>query len=137
MDSLIRLHRWQLDEKRRNLADLENMRADFESRYKQLEADLEQEKAAATEDPDTAYGFSDFVAAVSERKHALQMSIDDIDNQIDAARREVEEAMQELKKLETVENRRQKEHRETMERREQQRLDDMALDRHRRRAAGE
>jgi len=137
MDSLIRLHRWQLDEKRRNLADLENMRADFENRFRQLDEELEQEKAAASSDPDTTYGFSDFVAAVSARKHALQMSIDEIDKEIDTARRDVEDAMQELKKLETVEDRRQKERRAETERREQQTLDDMALDRFRRRAAGE
>jgi flagellar export protein FliJ len=135
IDGIIRLQRWQLDEKRRNLAELEGMRQDFENRIAHLDAELEREKAIAAEGGDTNFRFSDFVAATIARKQSIQESILNIDKEIEAARDDVAEAFQELKKLETVDARQQQEKKNLRDRRQQTMLDEMAIMRHGRASA--
>lgn len=130
IDGIIRLQRWQLDEKRRNLAELEGMRQDFESRLTQLDAELEREKAAAAEGGEGAYGFSEFVGATMGRKQSIRDSILNIDKEIDAARDDVQQAFLELKKLETVDARQQREKKAARDRRQQTVMDEMTLMRH-------
>jgi flagellar export protein FliJ len=130
IDGIIRLQRWQLDEKRRNLAALEGMRQDFEDRILHLEGELEREKTAAAQGGDAGFGFSEFVAATLARKQAIQESILNIDKGIEAARDDVAEAFQELKKLELVDARQQKDKKAQRDRRQQAVLDEMAIMRH-------
>jgi len=130
IDGIIRLQRWQLDEKRRNLAELEGMRQDFEMRIAHLDAELEQEKAVASQGGEAAFRFSEFVAATMARKQALRDSIRNIDKEIEAAREDVAQAFQDLKKLETVDARQQQERKAQRDRRQQAALDEMAIMRH-------
>ena len=132
IDGLIRLARWQLDEKRRALAELENMQADFMMRCRQLDEELEREKATAAGDPAGSYRFSDFVRATLMRRTALLDSLRRIEAEIEAMRDEVHAAFQELKKLELFEARQQTARRQERDRREQAVLDDIGLARHRR-----
>ena len=130
IDGIIRLQRWQLDEKRRNLAELEGMRQDFENRIAHLDAELEREKAIAAEGGDANFRFSDFVAATLTRKQSIQESILNIDKEIEAARDDVAEAYQDLKKLELVDARQQQDKKVQRDRRQQSALDEMAIMRH-------
>lgn len=130
IDGLIRLQRWQLDEKRRNLAELESMRQDFENRIAHLDAELEREKALAHKSDDGKFHFGEFVAATMGRKQSIQDSITAIDSEIEVARDEVQAAFQDLKKMETVDARQQQERKTTRERRAQTALDEMAIMRH-------
>jgi flagellar export protein FliJ len=132
IDGLIRLARWQLDEKRRALAELENMQADFMTRCRQLDEELEREKTTAAGDPAGSYRFSDFVRATLMRRTALLDSLRRIEAEIEAMRDEVHAAFQELKKLELFEARQQTARRQERDRREQAVLDDIGLARHRR-----
>jgi len=130
IDGIIRLQRWQLDEKRRGLAELEGMRQDFEDRLRHLEAELEREKAVATQGGDAGFRFAEFVAATLARKQAIQESILNIEKGIEAARDDVAEAFQELKKLEMVDARQQKDRKAQRDRGQQAMLDEMAIMRH-------
>ena len=134
IDGLIRLQRWQLDEKRRNLAELEGMRQDFVNRIAHLDAEVEREKAMAAADDANKFHFSEFVQATLGRKQSIQDSIARIDTEIEAARDEVQAAFQDLKKMETVDARQQKERKVARERKVQGDLDEMAIMRHSRAA---
>lgn len=131
--SLIRLHEWNVDEKRRKLGELLRLQADLEDQLKRLEAEHEREKLAAREDPTGAgMTYPNYAKHVRQRSDNLQDSIAQMDVVIGHARDELAEAYQELKKFETVEKSRQRRYELEQNRREQIMLDEVALNQHRR-----
>lgn len=131
-DSLIRLHRFQVDEKRRKLAELELMLEEFRSRERELEAQVlaEQKKAGISDVAHFAYPM--FAKSVIRRRQNILNSIEDIERQLVVAKDELAGAFRELKKYEIIEdNRKQKRRKEAM-RVEQAQLDEIALGLHRR-----
>lgn len=99
---VIRLHRWQLDEKRRALGELEALADRLGGEIRQLDADMAAERQAAEREAGNGVGFS-FAAYVRNalaRRERLQQSIRQVEEQIAAARDEIAEAFQELKKFE-------------------------------------
>lgn len=133
--TLIRMHRYQLDEKRRALADLENLRADLIGQGDRLEAELvrEQEIAKTVECGPFAYG--GFARGFIERREKLQTSLAEIDRRIATAQDEVNVAFQDLKRHEIALAARQRRQREEAERLRQIELDEVSLEMHRRRSA--
>lgn len=132
-DSLIRLHRFQVDEKRRQVAELEVMLQEFRNRERELEAQvlLEQEKAGISDVAHFAYPM--FAKSVIRRRENILNSIEDIERQLDTAKEELGGAFRELKKYEIVEDNRKRRQRREAVRVEQRELDDIALGIHRRR----
>jgi flagellar export protein FliJ len=131
-DSLIRLHRFQVDEKRRKLAELELMLEEFRARERELEAQVlaEQKKAGISDVAHFAYPM--FAKSVIRRRQNILNSIEDIERQLVVAKDELAGAFRELKKYEIIEdNRKQKRRKEAM-RVEQAQLDEIALGLHRR-----
>lgn len=135
LTTLIRMHRYQLDEKRRALADLENLRADLIGQGDRLKAELsrEQEIAKTVECGPFAYG--GFARGFIERREKLQASLAEIDRRIAAAQDEVNVAFQDLKRHEIALAARQRRQREEAERLRQIELDEVSLEMHRRRSA--
>ncbi|MGB3810648.1 MAG: flagellar export protein FliJ [Parvibaculum sp.] len=131
-ESLIRLHRFHVDEKRRKLAELELMLQEFRARERELEAQVmsEQKKAGISDVAHFAYPM--FAKSVIRRRQNILTSIEDIDRQIEAAKEEVANAFRELKKYEIVEDNRKRRHRKEVMRVEQMELDEVAIGIHRR-----
>ena len=95
-ENLLRLHRWQLDERRRHLAELESLGA-------RLRADLERLTAHIDEDARIRQRAGQDIAAprpfgeqLAERRNKLDRSIGEIETQITEARAEVTAAESEL-----------------------------------------
>lgn len=131
--SLIRLHEWNVDEKRRKLGELLRLQDELREQLKQLEAQFEREKQAAAADPTGAgLTFPAYAETVRQRRDNLNDSITQMDMVINHARDELSEAYQELKKFETVEKNRQRRYELEQNRREQIMLDEVALNQHRR-----
>lgn len=131
--SLIRLHEWNVDEKRRKLGELLRLQDELREQLKQLEAQFEREKKAAAADPTGAgLTFLAYAETVRQRRDNLNDSITQMDMVINHARDELSEAYQELKKFETVEKNRQRRYELEQNRREQIMLDEVALNQHRR-----
>jgi len=126
LQSLIRLHTWQLEEKRRTLAALEALRADFVDKTRQLETDLVDEQRTASQSPEYAVTYGAYANAVILRRKNLSASIAETDEQIDAARAEVEEAYREMRKYEIAEERLQKRAAAEQNRIEQAEMDEIA-----------
>lgn len=131
-ETLIRLHRFQVDEKRRKLAELELMAQEFRARERELEAQVlaEQKKAGISDVAHFAYPM--FAKSVIRRRQNILASIEDIERQLDAAKDELAAAFRELKKYELLEDSRKRKHRKEVMRVEQAELDEIALGIHRR-----
>lgn len=131
--SLIRLHEWNVDEKRRKLGELLRLQADLEDQLLRLEEQHERERQAATDDPTGAgIAYPSYAKMVRQRRDNLQDSIRQMEIVIGYARDELADAYQELKKYETVEQNRQRRYELEQARREQIMLDEVALNQHRR-----
>ncbi len=136
LDSLIRLHRWQLDEKRRQLAELEALAERLREEQRRLEEEDRREQMVAAASPETAFVYAGYAHSVIERRRKLAQSQREIAEQLTRAHDELAEAFQEMKRYEiAAANRaRQAEMREA--RRQQGVMDDVAIESFRRRDAG-
>ncbi len=131
--NLIRLHEWNVDEKRRKLGELLRLEAELEEQLKSLEEEHVREKAAATADPEGAgIMYPGYHKQMSQRRDNLKDSIRQMEIVINYARDELSESYQELKKYETVEKNRQRRYELEQARREQVLLDEVALNQFRR-----
>ena len=136
--NLIRLHEWNVDEKRRKLGELLRLQGELEEQMKQLEEDLVRQQKAAAADPALAgLTYGAFAEQAIQRRENLQDSIDQMEFVIGHAQDELSEAYQELKKYEIVERNRQRRYELEQARREQIMLDEIALNQHRRKKAAE
>jgi flagellar export protein FliJ len=131
-ESLIRLHRFQVDEKRRQLAELELMVQEFRARERELEAQVEAEQKKAGISDVAHFAYPMFAKSVIRRRQNILTSIEDIERQLDTARDELSEAFRELKKYEIIEDNRKRKIRKEMMQSEQAQLDEVALSIHRR-----
>jgi len=134
--NLIRLHEWNVDEKRRKLGELLRLQGELEDQIKALEADLIKQQKVAAADPTLAgLTYGNFAKQVIERRDNLQDSIQQMEMVIGHAQDELSEAYQELKKYEIVDRNRQRRYELEQGRREQIMLDEVALNQHRRKQA--
>ena len=133
MTGMIRLNKWQLDEKRRNLTDLEKTREDLLQNLANLQEELlaEQKKAAESSVVSIAYG--SYAQQVMARRVNIVNSIMEIEVSIEDMKDQVADAFKELKKYEVVEQRERERERTEQDRRQQSELDELALNMHRRR----
>jgi hypothetical protein len=104
-DATLRLKRFEASERARKVASIETMILDFEH----MSVDLARQVAAEEERTgikDAAhFAYSTFAKAASLRRANLQTSIADLRLKLDAAKREHDDALTDLRKLEPVEAR--------------------------------
>jgi len=101
-DGLIRLKRFHVEEKRRQVTQIEAMIADFERMAKDLNDQIlaEQERSGIHDAGHFAY--PTFAKAASQRRDNLQASANELKGQLGAAKGELEEAVSELEKIEAI-----------------------------------
>jgi flagellar FliJ protein len=127
LDTLIRLHRWQLDEKRRALADLQALADRLEEEKARLEAEVAREQETARGSAEVAFSYAGFAQVAIERRRRLEESIAQIRRQIVSATDEVAQAFQELKRYELAQEGRDRLERQRRRRREGALLDEVAV----------
>ena len=135
MGSLVRVHSWALNEKRQKLAGLEELADKMHQDLAHLEAELISEQRAVAGSMEGTIAFPAFVAAALERRKKLRESIAKLGLAVDAARAEVREAFQEVKKYELAQDIHERREREKIARREQRELDELGANMHRRKKA--
>ncbi len=104
-DALMRLKRFQVDEKRRKLAQIETMIAEFKRMAGDLDREIESEEARAGIVDRAHFAYPTYARAALQRRDNLLQSADDLGKQLDDARSELEEAFEELKKFEILDDR--------------------------------
>lgn len=129
-ESLIKLKRFQVDEKRRQLAQIEGMIADFQVMADELDAQvLSEQKRTGIEDV-AHFAYSTFAKAAAQRRANLMTSVEDLDKQRAVAHDGLSEAVEDLKKIELLAERDQAKAKLEADWAEQEDLDEIANQRH-------
>jgi flagellar protein FliJ len=120
-DTLIRLKKFQVDEKRRKVAQIETMIAEFDRIATDLEREIkvEQDRAGIHDPAHFAYP--------TYAKAAIKRSADELRVQLEDAKLALGEAGDELKKVELLEERDQMREREAESAAEQAAVDALGL----------
>lgn len=133
--ALIRLHKWQVDDIRRRLGELEVMRREFEDKRTELEGTLADERRFGESSPIGAFAYPSFAKAMTDRRDKLEESIQNIEREIEATKAALGDAYRELKKFEVLEENSNKKQRTARTRREQAEIDEVAIKAYQRRDA--
>jgi flagellar protein FliJ len=102
-DTLVRLKRFQLEEKRRRVRQIELMLAEFARMIGDLDREIaNEEKRAGIADP-AHFAYPTYARATAVRRDNLKSSIAELLGQVEEAKAAQEEAESELLKFETLE----------------------------------
>lgn len=133
LDSLIRINRWKLDERRRQLGELERLFERLGSESVRLEQELTSEQRVAGASPEAGYTYAGYARDLIARREKLAASISEVEGQLIAAREALAESFGEVKRYEIAAANRQKRDRLALERRQRIVQDEVALQVYRRR----
>jgi flagellar export protein FliJ len=106
-ESLIRLKKFQVDEKRRQVAQIEAMIADFERMASELDQQIEIEQQKTGISDVAHFAYSTFAKAALTRRDNLLASAGDMKNTLESAQDALAEAVEDLKKVELLDQREQ------------------------------
>ena len=126
-ETLIRLKKFQVDEKRRRVSQIEGMIADFQRMSIDLEREIHSEQERAGINDPTHFAYPTYAKAAMGRRENLKRSADELKGQLDDAKAMLGEAFEELKKVELLDERDQARERADENAREQSDLDGIAM----------
>jgi len=129
-DSLLRLKRFQVDEKRRQVAQIESMMAEFTRMADELDQQIKSEQDRVGISDITHFAYPTFAKAAIQRRDNLSASADELVAQLETAQDGLAEAVEELKKFEQLEERDNARERAELDAAEQAELDEIAARRH-------
>jgi flagellar export protein FliJ len=132
--SLIRLHRWQLDEKRRQHGELLKFQDGLLDRVGQLNAQIAAEGRLVGAAAEPVPGYGAYIGHSIAQRETIERSIAEVAAEIAASREAVADAYRELKKFELAEQNAAERQRLGESRRRQIALDELSIEMHRRRA---
>jgi flagellar protein FliJ len=126
-DTLIRLKKFQVDERRRKVAQIEGMIAEFERMAGDLDREIKSEQERAGIHDPAHFAYPTYAKAAMARKENLKRSADELKVQLDDAKATLGEAFEELKKVELLDERGQARERADENAREQNELDTIGM----------
>ncbi len=126
-ETLIRLRKFQVDEKRRRTAQIETMIAEFDRMSVDLEREIKTEQDRAGINDPAHFAYPTYAKAATQRRENLRRSIDDLKVQLDEAKAQLGEAFEELKKVELLNERDQANERAAENAVEQRELDSIGI----------
>lgn len=126
-DTLIRLKKFQVDERRRKVAQIESMIAEFERMAADLDREIKSEQERAGIHDPAHFAYPTYAKAAMVRKDNLKRSADELKVQLDDAKAALGEAFEELKKVELLDERDQARERADENAREQNELDTIGM----------
>jgi flagellar export protein FliJ len=126
-ETLIRLKKFQVDEKRRKVAQIEGMIAEFDRIGVDLDREIKAEQdRAGIQDP-THFAYPTYAKAAKVRRDNLKRSADEMRIQLDDAKSALSDAIDEMKKVELLDERDQAREREELSARDQVELNSIGL----------
>ena len=126
-ETLIRLKKFQVDEKRRKAAQIEGMIAEFERMATDLEREIKSEQDKANIHDPSHFAYPTYAKAAMQRRENLTRSADELRIQLEDAKSHLAEAFEELKKVELLDERDQARERAEENAREQSEMDSIGL----------
>lgn len=128
-DTLIRLRRFQVDEKRRRVTQIEMMMADFNRMVVELDREVAHEESRAGISDPAHFAYPTYARAAATRRDNMRQSAVALEGQLAEAKAELGEAFEELKKVEILEDRERSAERALAGAREQAEMDAIGLNR--------
>jgi flagellar export protein FliJ len=125
-ETLIRLKKFQVDEKRRKVAQIEAMIAEFDRIAAELEREIKVEQDRAGIHDPGHFAYPTYAKAAMTRRENLKRSTGELKTQLDDAKAMLGEAFEELKKVEMLDERDQQREKAEQNAREQAELDRIA-----------
>ena len=122
-ETLIRLKKFQVDEKRRRVTQIEGMIADFQRMSVDLEREIQTEQERAGINDPSHFAYPTYAKAAIQRRENLTRSADELRIQLEDAKSLLSEAFEELKKVELLDERDQARERAEESAREQADMD--------------
>ncbi|MBO9589779.1 MAG: flagellar export protein FliJ [Devosia sp.] len=132
-ESLIRLKKFNVDEKRRQVMQIEMMVADFERMASELDQQIEIEQTKTGISDVAHFAYSTFAKAALQRRDNLLASATDMRGKLETAQDQLAEALEDLKKVELLDQREHQRERDEQNKIEQQEYDEIARQRFRNR----
>jgi flagellar export protein FliJ len=126
-ETLIRLKKFQVDEKRRKVAQIEGMIAEFERIATELEREIKSEQDRAGIHDPGHFAYPTYAKAAMLRRENLKRSADELRVQLEDAKGALGEAFDEMKKVELLDERDQARERAEVDAQEQAELDAIGL----------
>jgi flagellar export protein FliJ len=104
-ETLLRLKRYQVEDKRRRVAQIEAMIAEFDRMAADLSREIAaEEQRAGIADP-AHFAYPTYARAAAQRRDNLRQSAQNLFTQLDDAKAELGEAFEQLKKAESLDDR--------------------------------
>ena len=128
-DTLIRLKRFNVDEKRRRVAQIEAMVAEFDRMAGDLDREIAAEEQRAGISDLAHFAYPTYAKAARARRDNLRHSADELKSQLSDAQAELGEAFEALKKVEILQDRERHAERVAEAAREQAAMDQIGLGR--------
>ena len=125
-ETLIRLKKFQVDEKRRKVAQIETMIAEFDRIATELDREIKVEQDRAGIHDPGHFAYPTYAKAAITRRENLRRSAGELKQQLDDAQAALGEAFEELKKVEMLDERDQQREKAEAAAREQAELDRIA-----------
>jgi flagellar protein FliJ len=126
-ETLIRLKKFNVDERRRKVMQIESMIAEFERMGTELEREIKIEQERAGINDPGHFAYPTYAKAAIQRREKLKQSANELKAQLNDAKELLTEAFEELKKVELLEERDQKRERAEAAAKEQSELDAIGL----------
>jgi flagellar export protein FliJ len=104
-DSLVRLKRFQAEEKRRRVAQIDAMIAEFSRMVADLDREIAAEEQRSGIADATHFAYSTYARAARTRRDNLAQSASELRQQLDEARAALEEALEEVSRAQSLEGR--------------------------------
>ena len=126
-ETLIRLKKFQVDERRRKVAQIETMIAEFDRMAGDLDREIKTEQDRAGIHDPSHFAYPTYAKAAINRRENLRRSAGELKTQLDDAQAALGEAFEELKKVEMLDERDQARERAEESAREQADMDSIGL----------
>ena len=126
-ETLIRLKKFQVDESRRKVAQIEAMIAEFERMAGDLEREIRVEQDRAGIHDPAHFAYPTYAKAAMGRRENLKRSADELRGQLEGVKGGLDDALDELKKAELLDERDQMRDREAENAGEQSELEAVGL----------
>src|ERR1700691_4927565 len=102
-ETLIRLKKFQVDEKQRKVAQIETMIAEFERMAGDLEREIRVEQDRAGIHDPAHFAYPTYAKAAIGRRENLHRFADELRSQLEEAKAALGDAFEELKKVQMIE----------------------------------
>jgi flagellar export protein FliJ len=130
LSSLIRLVKWRIDEKRRELKEREAEADQIREQIRKGEEEIVAEQRAAKADFEANLGYGAYARRAIRRRQALAKALTEAEAVVEQVRAELAELFLEQKQYEITQANRERRERERLAKIEQAELDEIALNQH-------